>query len=96
MMAGSHFDPGGRPHGNPAAPDHHAGDVPMLEADASGHAALTANLDATTIGQGAAVILGKAVIVHKDADDYKTQPTANRVGVSPAACYAIADTRREP
>jgi Cu-Zn family superoxide dismutase len=77
MSAGGHFNPGGKPHGNPGAPDHHAGDMPMLEADASGNASLTADLDAVTIGGGAADIVGKAVIVHKDPDDFKTQPTGN-------------------
>jgi len=30
-----------------------------------------------TIGSGATDIVGKSVIVHKDADDFKTQPTGN-------------------
>jgi Cu-Zn family superoxide dismutase len=77
MSAGGHFNPTGKPHGNPSAPDHHAGDMPMLQADAAGNASLTAQLDVVTIGSGAADIIGKAVIVHKDADDYTTQPTGN-------------------
>jgi Cu-Zn family superoxide dismutase len=51
--------------------------MPALEADASGHASLTADIDAVTIGSGVGDIVGKAVIVHKDPDDYKTQPTGN-------------------
>jgi Cu-Zn family superoxide dismutase len=51
--------------------------MPMLDADASGNASLTSDLDAVTIGGGAADIIGKAVIVHKDPDDFKTQPTGN-------------------
>jgi Cu-Zn family superoxide dismutase len=77
MSAGGHFNPTGKPHGDPAAPDHHAGDMPMLQADASGNATLTADLGVITIGGGATDIVGKSVIVHKDADDYKTQPTGN-------------------
>jgi Cu-Zn family superoxide dismutase len=77
MSAGGHFNPFGKPHGNPASPDHHAGDMPMLVADGTGNATLTAELDPMTIGGGAGDIIGKAVIVHKDADDYKTQPTGN-------------------
>jgi Cu-Zn family superoxide dismutase len=77
MSAGGHFNPFGKPHGNPSAPDHHAGDMPALEADASGNASLTADIDAVTIGSGVGDIVGKAVIVHKDPDDYKTQPTGN-------------------
>ena len=75
--AGAHFNPGNKPHGSPAAPDHHAGDMPMLQADASGNATLTTVLSGLSIGSGATDILGKSVIVHKDADDYKTQPTGN-------------------
>ena len=76
MSAAGHFNPGGKPHGAPDA-EHHAGDMPMLQADASGNATLTADLSGISIGSGAADIVGKAVIVHKDADDYKTQPTGN-------------------
>jgi Cu-Zn family superoxide dismutase len=75
--AGGHFNPGGKAHGNPDSPDHHAGDMPMLHADASGNASLTAELSGLSIGSGAADIVGKSVIVHKDPDDYKTQPTGN-------------------
>ncbi|HSS71074.1 MAG TPA: superoxide dismutase family protein [Casimicrobiaceae bacterium] len=77
MSAGGHFNPTNKPHGSPDAPNHHAGDMPMLQADASGNATLTADLAGLTIGSGTTDILGKSVIVHKDADDYKTQPTGN-------------------
>jgi Cu-Zn family superoxide dismutase len=77
MSAGGHFNPTGKAHGNPDSPDHHAGDMPMLQADASGNASLTAELSGVGIGTGSADIIGKSVIVHKDADDYKTQPTGN-------------------
>ena len=77
MSAGGHFNPTGKPHGKPSAPDHHAGDMPMLVADAAGNASLSSDLDVVTIGSGATDIVGKAVIVHKDADDFTTQPTGN-------------------
>jgi Cu-Zn family superoxide dismutase len=77
MSAGGHFNPTGKPHGNPSVPDHHAGDMPMLVADAAGNASLSSDLDVMTIGSGATDIVGKAVIVHKDADDFSTQPTGN-------------------
>ena len=77
MSAGGHFNPTGKPHGSPDAPDHHVGDMPMLHADASGNATLTTDLSGLTIGSGATDIVGKSVIVHKDPDDYKTQPTGN-------------------
>ncbi len=36
-----------------------------------------AELDVITVGGGVADVIGKGVIVHKDADDFKTQPTGN-------------------
>jgi Cu-Zn family superoxide dismutase len=75
--AGGHFNPLAKPHAHPTSADRHAGDMPMLEADAAGNATLTATLDVITIGSGAADIVGRGVIVHKDPDDWKTQPTGN-------------------
>jgi Cu-Zn family superoxide dismutase len=77
MSAGGHFNPTGMHHGHPDSADHHGGDMPMLQADASGNATLTTDLKGLTIGSGTTDMLGKSVIVHKDADDYKTQPTGN-------------------
>ena len=77
MSTGGHFNPLGKPHAHPSTMDRHAGDMPMLDAGADGNAVLTAELDVITIGGGAADVVGKAVIVHKDPDDFKTQPTGN-------------------
>ena len=77
MSAGGHFNPLGKPHGHPSRADHHAGDMPMLMADSYGDANLTTELDDITVGSGAGDVVGKAVIVHKDPDDFTTQPTGN-------------------
>jgi Cu-Zn family superoxide dismutase len=77
MSAGGHFNPATKPHSRPTDANRHAGDMPMLKADASGAATLSVDLDIITIGSGAADVVGKAVIVHKDPDDYTTQPTGN-------------------
>jgi Cu-Zn family superoxide dismutase len=71
--AKGHFNPGGKPHGNPASGEHHAGDLPALRADKSG----TGKLDTTVRGISVSSIVGKGLIVHADPDDYKTQPTGN-------------------
>jgi Cu-Zn family superoxide dismutase len=75
--AGGHFNPGGKPHGNPEHAEHHAGDMPQLIADARGVAKLTAYLDTVQMGEGAADIIGRSVIVHAAPDDFRTQPTGN-------------------
>ena len=80
MSAGGHFNPMNKPHAHPSIPDRHTGDMPMLVADASGNATLTAELTLMRIGSGANDIVGKGVIVHKDPDDFTTQPTGNSGG----------------
>jgi Cu-Zn family superoxide dismutase len=73
--AKGHFNPYGKPHGQGA--ERHAGDMPNLKSDAKGKAKLTVDLDIITLASGPASIIGRGVIVHADADDYKTQPTGN-------------------
>jgi Cu-Zn family superoxide dismutase len=76
--AGGHFNPLGKPHAAPTTMDRHAGDMPMLVADGYGNATLSAELDVVTVGGGGATdVVGRSIIVHKDADDYRTQPTGN-------------------
>ena len=76
--AGGHFNPDSQPHGDPTAGAHHVGDMPMLVADASGKATARAELRSMSIGGGGANdIVGKAVVVHADADDFRSQPAGN-------------------
>src|SRR5678809_235095 len=42
MSAKGHFNPAGKPHGNPTAGEHHAGDLPALQAGKDGRAKLEA------------------------------------------------------
>jgi Cu-Zn family superoxide dismutase len=75
--AGGHFNPGSQPHGDPTAGAHHAGDMPVLVADASGKATARAELRTMSIDGSANDIVGKAVVVHADPDDFRTQPAGN-------------------
>jgi Cu-Zn family superoxide dismutase len=78
MSTGGHFNPSAKPHGHGGtAPEHHAGDMPNLKADANGVASATFSLSTISVGGGVADVVGKGLIVHRDADDYKTQPTGN-------------------
>ncbi|MCJ0762309.1 superoxide dismutase family protein [Variovorax terrae] len=76
MSAGGHYNPANTPHG-PQNAAHHGGDMPSLQADASGKAVADFHLMGVTVADGPTSIVGRAVIVHKDPDDYKTQPTGN-------------------
>ena len=76
MSTGGHFNPDNNPHGPQSAP-HHAGDMPQLTADSYGNANATFTLKGVSIGGPGADLVGKGLIVHRDPDDYKTQPTGN-------------------
>lgn len=76
--AGGHLNPDGRRHGTLAQGGAHLGDLPNLEIAANrtgsateivpgGRNALAAIFDAD----------GTAVIIHANADDYRTDPTGN-------------------
>jgi Cu-Zn family superoxide dismutase len=77
--AGGHFNPGKEDHGSVAATPHHGGDMPNIKADAQGNAVVDADVSTNVnIGKGDGFdIIGRGLIVHADADDYKTQPTGN-------------------
>ncbi len=77
MSTGGHFNPGGQPHGNHADMAHHAGDIPSLKADANGVATISFESRTIAVGSGSTDIVGRGLIVHRDPDDYKTQPTGN-------------------
>ena len=76
MSTGGHFNPSNNPHGPQSAP-HHAGDMPSLVADSHGNANASFTLRGVSIGGPEADLVGKGLIVHRDPDDYKTQPTGN-------------------
>lgn len=74
--AGGHFNPTGSPHGHPARPPHHAGDLPNLQANANG----VARFDFVASGlslTGPTGVLGRGLVVHQQADDYRSQPAGD-------------------
>ena len=77
MSTGGHFNPGGKPHGAHGKGEHHAGDLPSLKADANGVASFSFESTTIAVGRGAADVIGRGLIVHRDPDDYTTQPTGN-------------------
>jgi Cu-Zn family superoxide dismutase len=74
--AGGHFNPTGSEHGDPAGLSHHAGDIPNLVADARGAVDVIMH-DVSLATSTSDDVLGRALIVHRDTDDYMTQPSGN-------------------
>ena len=86
--AGGHYDPFDAPHGAPDSETRHVGDLGNLTADARG-VATAELLDPLVALNGAASVIGRAVIVHAQPDDFTTQPTG---AAGPRqACGVIGD-----
>ncbi|WP_240377449.1 superoxide dismutase family protein [Bacillus piscicola] len=66
QAAGGHWNPTNQPHGN------HAGDFPVLFSN-DGYA----RMSFFTNTFNAADVIGKAVIIHQNPDDYRTQPAGD-------------------
>lgn len=71
--AGDHFNPTQMKHGSPSAPQKHKGDMGNLQTDKNGNAKMTIMLAGTSLEE----IMGKSVLIHASADDFKTQPSGN-------------------
>ena len=76
--SGGHFNPAGGTHGKFAAPGSHAGELPSLVADAAGVARFSVDVHNISMTEGAANnVIGRALVVHRDRDDFTTQPAGN-------------------
>ena len=88
MSTGGHFNPTAQAHGAYDQSAHHAGDLASVKADANGVARFSYTSATLTVGQGASDVIGHGLIVHRDADDFTTQPTGN--SGARVACAVIA------
>jgi superoxide dismutase, Cu-Zn family len=76
--SGGHFNPEGGVHGRAGFPGTHAGELPSLVADSSGVARFDIEVHSISVRTGAADdVVGRAVVVHRDRDDFTTQPAGN-------------------
>ena len=92
--AGGHFNPTGATHGYLSGKKHHAGDMPNFEASSGKEALEVFNAGLTLEGSGKTSLFkdgGTAVVVHAEADDYKSQPAGD--AGSRIACGVIERPR---
>jgi Cu-Zn family superoxide dismutase len=67
-------------------PNHHAGDLASIRSDAGGVARFRFEAAGLGVGTGAGDVVGRGLIVHRDPDDYTTQPTGNS---GPRLAFAV-------
>lgn len=79
--AGPHWNPTSRQHGRDNPAGAHLGDLPNLVVGASGDGAVDFQVaQASLAGPGPAALLdadGAAIVLHAQADDYRTDPSGN-------------------
>ena len=81
MSAGGHFNPTNSKHGGPYDPVKHAGDLGNINFDAQGVAKINFTVGDISVSKDAPNgIIGRALMVHAQADDLKTDPTGNSGG----------------
>ena len=90
--AGGHFDSRepknwSTRHGGPHTAERHAGDLVNIVFDNSGKAVVNITVGDIAVDRGPIGILGRAVVVHFQADDLKTDPTGD--AGARAACGVI-------
>ncbi len=72
LMAGGHFNPWNKKHGDPESDEKHLGDMGNLQSDANGSVSYSAILEGK-----AKKFFGRAIVVHALPDDMNSQPTGN-------------------
>lgn len=75
--AGGHFNPGGKPHAHHGKPERHAGDLANLKANSEGNAVYVFETTLLTVTPGPNSVVGRAVVIHANPDDYTSQPAGN-------------------
>ncbi len=77
QSAGGHFSPFGGKHGFEVEGGPHAGDLRNLEVPASGEVDAERTVDGVTLSTEGdqPSIVGKAIVIHAEPDDYESQPS---------------------
>jgi superoxide dismutase, Cu-Zn family len=75
--ARDHFNPTGDDHGGPQSAAHHAGDLGNITAGEDGTVGYALDSARITLREGANSAIGRAIVVHRDADQFDVQPDGN-------------------
>ena len=78
--AGGHWNPTGKQHGRDNPMGMHEGDLPNLVIGTNGNGVLDAVIAGGELNSGANPLLdsdGAAIVIHANADDYRTDPSGN-------------------
>jgi len=89
--AGGHFNPLNKQHGALNPQGSHAGDLPNLTVAPDGTGRMETTTEQLTLGTGPTSVWdadGSALVIHANADDFKTDPTGNSGGR--IACGVLA------
>ena len=80
--AGGHWNPTMKPHGKRGdGTSYHKGDIGNMSVGNDGKGTMTMTIDGWSIGGADSTnVVGKSVIIHEKADDFKTQPSGNAGG----------------
>jgi Cu-Zn family superoxide dismutase len=83
QSAGGHFNPFGKKHGFDNPEGHHAGDLLNITVGPDGKGKAEVMDDEVTLKPGKNSLLqpgGTSLVIHEQADDYKTDPAGNAGG----------------
>ncbi|MBV8688397.1 MAG: superoxide dismutase family protein [Alphaproteobacteria bacterium] len=78
--AGPHWNPSGRQHGKDNPQGMHLGDLPNLMVGTDRRGSLEYTVPAASLTGGGSALLdadGAAIVLHAQADDYRTDPSGN-------------------
>jgi Cu-Zn family superoxide dismutase len=76
--AHDHWNPTNEQHGKWGSNSYHSGDIGNVKLDKNGKGTMTITTDRWSLGGTVEKnIIGKAIIVHSGADDYKSQPSGD-------------------
>lgn len=81
--AGEHWNPSGRQHGRDNPAGAHLGDLPNLTVGADGSGTSEYLIPGARLADGATALRdadGSALLIHANADDYRTDPSGNSGG----------------